>query len=116
MRENNGGNIIFMSSVVSNLGARGASSYACSKSSIDGLVKSLVLENSDKNILINSISPGYINEGMGTELEHIKESIIKRIPLKKFGESEDINDLIYFLLEKNKYIQGSNIDINGGFL
>ena len=53
---------------------------------------------------------------MGTELEHIKESIIKRIPLKKFGESEDINDLIYFLLEKNKYIQGSNIDINGGFL
>ena len=51
MRENNQGNIIF----ISNSGVIGTSNYTRSKSSIDGLVKSLVLENLDKNILINSI-------------------------------------------------------------
>jgi len=115
MRENEGGNIVFTSSVVGNIGSMGASSYACSKSSLHGLNKSLVLENSSKNIIINTISPGYINDGMGNEIpENLKKEIIKNIPLKKFGEGDDINELIYFLLEKNKYINGANIPINGG--
>jgi 3-oxoacyl-[acyl-carrier protein] reductase len=93
----------------------GSSSYACSKSSLHGLTKSLVLENSSKNILINTISPGYIDEGMGKEIsETLKKQIINNIPLKQFGNTTDINELIYFLIEKNKYITGSNIHINGG--
>jgi len=115
MRENKKGNIIFISSVVGNIGIMGASNYASSKSSLLGLTKSLVLENSSKNILINSISPGYIDEGMGNEItEDLKKNILNNIPLKKFGDSNDINELIYFLIEKNKYITGSNIHINGG--
>jgi 3-oxoacyl-[acyl-carrier protein] reductase len=115
MRQNEKGNIIFTSSVLGNIGSMGSSSYACSKSSLHGLTKSLVLENSSKNILINTISPGYIDEGMGKEIsETLKKQIINNIPLKQFGNTTDINELIYFLIEKNKYITGSNIHINGG--
>jgi len=57
MRKNERGNIVFTSSVIGNIGAMGASSYSCAKSSLHGLTKSLVLENSSKNILINAVSP-----------------------------------------------------------
>ena len=117
MRKNNGGNIICMSSVVGKTGSFGASNYTSSKSALYGLTRSIALENSRNNILINTLSPGYINEGMGNSynLEH-KNNIIKQIPLGRFGETQDIIDIVDFLLNKNKYITGSNIDINGGLV
>ena len=115
MRDNNKGNVIIMSSVVGKTGVIGASNYSCSKSGIYGLVKSLALENAQKNILINSISPGYINEGMGKIFKD-NHTITKSIPLKKFGNANDINSITEYLLEENKYITGSNIDVNGGLI
>ena len=118
MRDNNtNGNIIFMSSVLGKTGAIGGSNYSCSKSALYGLTKSLALENAKKNILINSVSPGYINEGMGNLINsNYKTQIVEKIPMNRFGESSDIIDIIDFLTEKNKYITGSNIDINGGMI
>jgi NAD(P)-dependent dehydrogenase (short-subunit alcohol dehydrogenase family) len=115
MRKYENGNIIFVSSVIGKKGLIGGSNYACSKSAIYGLTKSLSLENASKNILVNSISPGYINDGMGNNiLDKYKLELCKTIPLKKFGETQDILDIMDYLIEKNKYITGSNIDINGG--
>ena len=117
MRNNNNGNIIFMSSVVGKIGLIGGSNYSCSKSAIYGLTKSLALENSQKNILINSISPGYINIGMGDQLNiQYKKKLCEQIPLNKFGEVSDIINLTDYLIEKNRYITGSNININGGII
>ena len=118
MRDNNThGNIVFMSSVLAKTGAIGGSNYSCSKIALYGLTKSLALENAKKNILINSVSPGYINEGMGNLINsNYKKQIIDKIPMNRFGESNDIVDIIEFLTEKNKYITGSNIDINGGMV
>jgi len=117
MRNNNNGNIIFMSSVVGKTGLIGGSNYSCSKSAIYGLTKSLALENSQKNILINSISPGYINIGMGDQLNiEYKKKLCEQIPLNKFGEVSDIINLTDYLIEKNRYITGSNININGGII
>lgn len=117
MRNNNNGNIIFMSSVVGKTGLIGGSNYSCSKSAIYGLTKSLALENSQKNILINSISPGYINIGMGDQLNiQYKKKLCEQIPLNKFGEVSDIINLTDYLIEKNRYITGSNININGGII
>ena len=117
MRYNKNGNIILMSSVLGKIGAVGGSNYSCSKSAIYGLTKSLALENSEKNILINSISPGYINTGMGNHLNiDYKKKIYEQIPLKKFGEVSDIINITDYLIEKNKYITGSNININGGII
>uniref|UniRef100_A0A6C0JL79 Uncharacterized protein n=1 Tax=viral metagenome TaxID=1070528 RepID=A0A6C0JL79_9ZZZZ len=116
MRRYENGNIIFVSSVIGKKGLIGGSNYACSKSAIYGLTKSLALENAGKNILVNSISPGYINDGMGNNiLDKNKLELFKSIPLKKFGETEDILHITDYLLEKNKYMTGSNIDINGGY-
>jgi NAD(P)-dependent dehydrogenase (short-subunit alcohol dehydrogenase family) len=117
MRNNNNGNIILVSSVLGKTGVVGGSNYSSSKSAIYGLTKSLALENSQKNILINSISPGYINSGMGEAFNiEYKKKICEQIPLKKFGETSDIINLTDYLIEKNKYITGSNININGGII
>lgn len=117
MRNNNNGNIIIMSSVVGATGLIGGSNYACSKTAINGLTRSLALENAQKNILINTISPGYINYGMGDRLDNeYKKKICELIPLKRFGEVSDIIDITDYLIEKNKYITGSNININGGIV
>ena len=117
MRNNNHGNIILMSSVVGKTGLIGGSNYSCSKSAIYGLIKSLSLENSQKNILINSISPGYINIGMGDQINFDnKKKICEKIPLNRFGEVSDIIDITDYLIEKNRYITGSNININGGII
>jgi NAD(P)-dependent dehydrogenase (short-subunit alcohol dehydrogenase family) len=116
MRKHENGNVIFMSSVVGKKGLIGGSNYACSKSAIYGLTKSLALENANKNILINSISPGYINDGMGNVLvDKHKLQLPQTIPLKKFGETDDLLPIIDYLIEKNKYMTGSNIDVNGGY-
>jgi NAD(P)-dependent dehydrogenase (short-subunit alcohol dehydrogenase family) len=117
MRNNNEGNIIFMSSVVGLTGTKGASNYSSSKSALYGLTKSLALENANKNILINSISPGYINEGMGNVFDKkMKSKINNTIPLGKFGETQDIINITDYLIEKNNYMTGNNININGGLI
>jgi len=117
MRLHKNGNIILMSSVVGKTGLVGGSNYSCSKSAIYGLTKSLALENSQKNILINSISPGYINIGMGDQLNTLhKQKLCEHIPLNKFGDVSDIINLTDYLIEKNRYITGSNININGGMI
>lgn len=117
MRENNSGNIILTASVLGKLGSMGTSNYSASKSALYGLTRSLALENAHKNILINSISPGYINEGMGaTIIPKYKLKLNEQIPLKRFGEIDDVINIIDYLTEKNKYMTGSNIDINGGMI
>lgn len=115
MRNNNKGNIIFLSSVVAKTGTIGASSYSSSKSALYGLTKSLSLENANKNILINSVSPGYFNDGMGLTFdEKIYNDIRTKIPLQRFGDTKELVELFDFLIEKNRYITGNNININGG--
>ena len=115
MRDNNKGNIIFISSINSHRGVIGQTNYSSSKNGINAFSKSLALENSSKNIKCNVISPGYIDTEM---LKNINEEIVNKIkneiPMKRFGQPEEILDLVKLLLSDNNYFQGSNIDINGG--
>ena len=115
MRNNNSGNIILMSSINAKKGQLGQTNYASSKSALFGFTKSLSLENANKNILVNCICPGYIDTNMTKKIDKlILNKIIESIPLKRLGNPEDISDLVYFLLDKNKYMTGSILDINGG--
>ena len=115
MRNNNSGNIVLVSSVNAKNGALGQTNYASSKSALFGFTKSLMLENASKNILVNCICPGYIETAMTKKIDiNILNKIIENIPLKKMGSTQDISDLVDFLIEKNKYMTGSIIDINGG--
>ena len=87
-----------------------------SKAGINALTKTLAQEYSGRNILINAIAPGFIKTGMTEKLsEKIKEFALSRISLKRFGESDDVANLIEFLSSgKADYITGQIIDLNGG--
>ena len=64
MREQNFGRIINLSSIVSETGVMGTSAYAASKAGINGMIKSIALENAQKGITINNINLGYFKVGI----------------------------------------------------
>ena len=110
------GRIVFISSVVAFTGNPGQVNYTASKAAISGLVKSLALELSTRNITVNSVAPGFIQSNMTDELnEDQKNAILARIPMKKLGVSDDIAKAVGFLCSENaNYITGQTIHVNGG--
>lgn len=115
MRTNNQGNIIFISSVNAHRPVMGQTNYSSSKNGIIAFSRCIALENSNKNIKCNVISPGYIETEMTEKInENTKNKIIEEIPLKRFGNPSEILDIVNLLLSENNYFQGTNIDINGG--
>ncbi len=110
------GRIIFISSVVAFTGNPGQVNYTASKSAISGLVKSLALELSSRNITVNSVAPGFIESNMTDKLnDDQKKAILDRIPMKKLGNSIDIAKAVGFLCSDNaEYITGQTLHVNGG--
>lgn len=118
MLENNWGRIISISSVWGKKSKRGRASYSCSKFGIDGLTTAIASEFSNKNILCNSVAPGFID----TEMTHknLGESGIKKIlesvPINRLASADEISKFVFWLSsEDNTYITGQNISIDGGF-
>ena len=116
MRENTFGRIVHISSVNGQKGQFGQSNYAATKSALIGFSKSLALESASKNITSNVVCPGYINTEMVAAIrEDILKSIIDTIPAKRLGNSEEIAELVgYVVSEKASYINGATLSINGG--
>ena len=117
MREQNFGRIINFSSVVASLPTPGVSAYAASKSALQGLAKSLAVENASKGITINNINLGYAEIGMGVEkVPAAYQQIMKeKIPAGKFCPPEDIYETVKCLINTG-YINGSSVDLNGGVI
>jgi acetoacetyl-CoA reductase/3-oxoacyl-[acyl-carrier protein] reductase len=116
MREQNFGRIINLSSVVAETGVMGTSAYAASKAGINGMIKSIALENAQKNITINNINLGYFNIGMiNTVPQEIQEQIKSKIAFKEFGDPKNILNTIQYICE-TPYLTGSCIDLNGGLV
>ena len=118
MRENSYGRIINLASVIGLCGNFGQTAYAASKAGVIGFTKSLAYEGAAKGITVNAIAPGFIETEMVKEIpEEVKEKIVSRIPMKKYGMTEDIAKLAVFLASDDaKYITGQVINVNGGFL
>ncbi len=114
-RLNYGSSIINVSSVGGQIGGTKSIHYATSKAGLISLSKSFSKILSNKRIRVNSISPGYINTRMHANKD--KKKISKIIPLKKFGSTEDVANLVLFIIsDKSKYINGANINIDGGYI
>jgi 3-oxoacyl-[acyl-carrier protein] reductase len=91
--------------------------YSASKSALHSLTKSLTAEYAHKNILTNTISPGFIGTDL-TYQNNTKEEIAllsKQIPVGRLGLPEEIAKLVYTLSVENNYIAGQNIIIDGGY-
>ena len=110
------GRVVFISSVVAYTGNPGQVNYTASKSAISGLVKSLALELSTRNITVNSVAPGFIRSNMTDRLnDEQKNAILDRIPMKKLGDPNDIAKAVGFLCSENAdYITGQTLHVNGG--
>ena len=110
------GRVVFISSVVAHTGNPGQVNYTASKAAISGMVKSLALELSTRNITVNSVAPGFIKSNMTDKLnDDQKNTILERIPMKKLGDSIDIAKAVAFLCSENaNYITGQTLHVNGG--
>jgi len=115
MIRNSAGRIINISSVVGHTGNTGQIPYTMEKAALDAFTKSLARELKGRNILVNSVAPGFIDTEMTKELpEEIKNKIMDEIILGRVGRPEEIAEVVAFLATKGSYITGSVIHVNGG--
>jgi 3-oxoacyl-[acyl-carrier protein] reductase len=111
------GSIINMSSIVGVRGNAGQASYAASKAGIIGFTKSIALELGSRNVRCNAIAPGFIETDMTHYLKkgHGADEFIKKIPLGRFGTTEEIaNTTLFLASDLGSYITGQVLSVCGG--
>jgi 3-oxoacyl-[acyl-carrier protein] reductase len=115
MIRNSAGRVINISSVVGHTGNAGQIPYTMEKAALDAFTRSLAQELRGRNILVNSVAPGFIDTEMTKELpEEIKNKIMDEIILGRVGKPEEVAEVVAFLARKGSYITGSVIHVNGG--
>ena len=110
------GRIVNVSSIIGLTGNVGQANYAASKAGVIGFTKSLALEAATKGVTANVVAPGFIETEMTKKIPaEIYENIKNSIPMKRFGNPEEIARLVSFLThEDSAYITGQVYGINGG--
>lgn len=110
------GRIISIGSVVGSSGNSGQVNYTAAKAGVVGFSKSLAQEVGSRGITVNVVAPGFIDTDMTAALpDMVKDEMLKRIPMRKLGEPQDIAEAVAFLAsESAKYITGETIHVNGG--
>ena len=109
------GRIINISSVVGATGNAGQIPYTMVKAGLDAFTKSLAQELAGREILVNSVAPGFIETEMTEQLpEEIQAGILARIPQGRMGSSEEVADAVCFLATRASYVNGSVLHVNGG--
>lgn len=115
MLRQNSGRIINISSVVGHTGNPGQIPYTMEKAALDAFTKSLARELAGRNILVNSVAPGYIATEMTESLpEEVKAKILAGIPLGRTGRPEEVAEVAAFLATRGSYITGTVLHVNGG--
>ncbi|NMH27682.1 3-oxoacyl-ACP reductase FabG [Flavobacterium silvaticum] len=113
MLRNKYGRIVNMVSVSGVKGTAGQVNYSAAKGGVVAATKALAQEVAKRNITVNAVAPGFIRTDMTGELNEAE--LIKMIPANRFGEAEEIADLVSFLVSRKAgYITGEVININGG--
>lgn len=113
MLMNRYGRIINMVSLSGLKGQAGQVNYSAAKAGMIGATKALGQEIAKRNITVNAIAPGFIKTDMTEELN--EADLKKMIPMQRFGEVQEVADLVGFLASKNSgYITGQVVSINGG--
>ena len=116
MLRQRGGSIINMASVVGVHGNAGQCNYAASKAGMIALAKSIAQELGPKGVRANAVAPGFIETAMTAQLpEDIRKDWMKKIPLRRGGQVEDIANVCLFLAsDMSSYVSGQVIQIDGG--
>lgn len=113
MVRNKWGRIINIASLSGIRGVPGQTNYSAAKGGLIAATKALAQEIARKNITVNAVAPGFIRTDMTEDMP--EEELKKMIPAARFGEAEEVADLVAFLASENSaYITGEVISINGG--
>ena len=120
LKKNNITSIVNISSIVGKNGFKELTGYASTKSALVGLGKSLAAEFGDYGLRINTVNPGFIKTSYYSKFKKknkIYKWTLSRVPFGRWGESHEVANLIIFLLsDKSSYINGEDINIDGGWL
>jgi 3-oxoacyl-[acyl-carrier protein] reductase len=110
------GRVVFLSSVVGEMGNAGQAIYSASKSALIGLTKTLAREYASRSITVNAVAPGFIETDMTTSIAgEMKENLLKTIPLGRTGRAEEVAASIVFLCsDEAAYVTGQTLRVNGG--
>ena len=112
------GRIVNVSSVAGIAGNAGQANYASAKAGLIGFTKTIAREMASRNITANAVAPGFIPTDLTNALlDQMQETILKQIPLGRFGTVEDIANAIAFLVsDEASYITGQVLQIDGGMV
>jgi len=112
------GRIINIASVIGLIGNAGQSNYAASKAALIGFTKSIARELAPRGITVNAIAPGFIETDMTAVLDDkVREEVLGRVPLGRFGSSDDIAHAAVFLaMEPTGYVTGQVLTVDGGMV
>ncbi|WP_417887451.1 3-oxoacyl-ACP reductase FabG [Zunongwangia sp.] len=103
-------NIVSLSGVKGN---PGQVNYSAAKGAIISATKALAQEIGKRKVTVNAVAPGFIESDMTADFD--EKTLKKMIPLQRFGNAEEVADLVSFLASKKaSYITGEVININGG--
>lgn len=107
------GRIVNLVSVSGVKGTPGQTNYSAAKGAVVAATKALAQEVAKRNITVNAVAPGFIRTDMTSQLD--EKELIKMVPANRFGEANEVADLVSFLVSKKaSYITGEIININGG--
>ncbi len=116
MIRNRSGRVVFVSSVVGEIGNPGQAVYAASKAALLGLAKSVAREYASRSITVNAVAPGFIDTEMTAAIpDEMKEALKKSIPLERTGAPEEVAAAVVFLCsDEASYVTGQTLRVNGG--
>ena len=113
MLHNRFGRIINIASISGVKGTAGQANYSAAKGALVAVTKALSQEVAKRNITVNAVAPGFIKSDMTAGLN--ESELKKLVPANRFGEAQEVADLVSFLVsKKSSYITGEVININGG--
>ena len=110
------GRVIFVSSVVGEMGNVGQTAYAASKAALLGVTKSLAREYASRGITVNAVTPGYVDTDMTTAMTgEAREKTVAGIPLGRTGTAREIaTSIAYLASDEAAYVTGQTLRVNGG--
>ncbi|WP_375501982.1 SDR family NAD(P)-dependent oxidoreductase [uncultured Jatrophihabitans sp.] len=116
MLANRSGAIVNISSIVGRSGYRGLAIYSATKAALDGFTRAMARELGSRGITVNSIAPGYLTTELSSTLAPSQlKQIVRRTPLGRLGDAEDVARVAQFLVDPaNTFITGQVIVVDGG--